>query len=186
MPSKGSEKIEINRAPVLTLWAAVVAERLGHGRLTALSLGSALAAINAQSKGRRLGIYGKGEAKGEGKGKGKGESGRLELPEPDRYVDLMGRAIPVLKTSRGPRAAIHGEEIEPEKVERYLESKFGDHLTPARHALESLAAAYPPATLAAIAFSLYEKFRPEIPRGKKGWGARGVLDLGTVRALREK
>jgi len=31
-------RIEINRAPVLTLWAAVVAERLGHDRRAALTL----------------------------------------------------------------------------------------------------------------------------------------------------
>ena len=32
--------VEINRAPVLTLWAAVVAERLGFDWPTALTLGS--------------------------------------------------------------------------------------------------------------------------------------------------
>ena len=35
--------IRINRAPVLTLWAAVVAERLGFDRATALTLGQAVA-----------------------------------------------------------------------------------------------------------------------------------------------
>ena len=52
-----TQKIKINRAPVLTLWAAVVAERLGYGKETALTLGKAVAGLNAQSKGRRLGIY---------------------------------------------------------------------------------------------------------------------------------
>jgi len=50
-------KITINRAPVLTLWAAVVAERLGFERSEALSLGKAVAGLTAQTKGRRLGIY---------------------------------------------------------------------------------------------------------------------------------
>jgi hypothetical protein len=49
--------ILINRAPVLTLWAATVAERLGFARDEALSLGKAVAGLTAQSKGRRLGIY---------------------------------------------------------------------------------------------------------------------------------
>lgn len=49
--------IEINRAPVLTLWAAIVAERLGYRHDEALTLGKAVAGLNAQSKGRRLGIY---------------------------------------------------------------------------------------------------------------------------------
>ncbi len=50
-------KIQINRAPVLTLWTAIVAERLGFNPDEALSLGKALAGLNAQSKGRRLGIF---------------------------------------------------------------------------------------------------------------------------------
>ena len=52
-----SDTISINRAPVLTLWAAVVAERLGFQRDEALSLGKALAGLNVQSKGQRLGIF---------------------------------------------------------------------------------------------------------------------------------
>jgi len=51
------KKIKINRAPVLTLWAAVVAKRLGYEEETALTLGKAVAGLNAQSKGRKLGIY---------------------------------------------------------------------------------------------------------------------------------
>jgi hypothetical protein len=49
--------ISINRAPVLTLWAAVVAQRLGFAEDEALTLGKAVAGLNAQSKGRRLGIF---------------------------------------------------------------------------------------------------------------------------------
>jgi len=50
-------RITINRAPVFTLWAAVVAQRLGFGEDEALSLGKAVAGLNAQTKGRMLGIY---------------------------------------------------------------------------------------------------------------------------------
>ncbi len=49
-------KITINRAAVLTLWADIVAERLGHSKGEALTLGRAVAGLNAQSKGRRIGI----------------------------------------------------------------------------------------------------------------------------------
>lgn len=49
--------MKINRAPVLTLWAAVVAERLGYPEPSALTLGKALAGLNAQSKGQHLGIF---------------------------------------------------------------------------------------------------------------------------------
>jgi hypothetical protein len=49
--------ISINRAPVLTLWAAVVAERLGFDRATALTLGQAAAGRpQCLCQGRSLGI----------------------------------------------------------------------------------------------------------------------------------
>jgi hypothetical protein len=51
------ERILINRAPVLTLWAAIVAERLGFDREETLSPGKAVAGLTAQSKGRRLAIF---------------------------------------------------------------------------------------------------------------------------------
>ncbi len=40
-----------------------------------------------------------------------------------------------------------------------------------------------PAELAAEAYSLYEKFRPAIPAGARGWGAKGGLDLRLIRKL---
>jgi hypothetical protein len=42
-----SETISINRATVLTLWAAVVAQRLGFAEDEALTLGRAVAGLNA-------------------------------------------------------------------------------------------------------------------------------------------
>ena len=72
--------IRINRAPVLTLWAAVVAERLGFDRDEALSLGRAVAR-NAQSRGRRLGVFRPHEEKPE-KARDRGDGERF-LVEPD-------------------------------------------------------------------------------------------------------
>jgi hypothetical protein len=37
--------------------------------------------------------------------------------------------------------------------------------------------------LAVKAYALYEKFRPEIPPGKRGWGASGKLDLDLIRKM---
>jgi hypothetical protein len=42
---------------------------------------------------------------------------------------------------------------------------------------------FKPTELAQKAFGLYEKFRPSIPEGVAGWGAKGTLDLARVRAL---
>jgi len=51
-----NDPIRINRAPVLTLWAAVVAEQLGFERDTALTLGQAVAGLSAYAKGVSLGL----------------------------------------------------------------------------------------------------------------------------------
>jgi len=57
MTRQNSGRITINRAPVLTLWAAVVAERLGFEWDEALTLGRAVAGLNAYAKGKALGIF---------------------------------------------------------------------------------------------------------------------------------
>jgi len=49
--------------------------------------------------------------------------------------------------------------------------------------MEELARSLPPSELAEKAYALYEKFRPEIPPGKRGWGASGKLDLNLMRKL---
>ncbi len=170
-----TRKIKINRAPVLTLWAVIVAERLGYGHDAALTLGKAVAGLNAQSKGRSLGIFKSREkiAEEEKKRK-KGE---------EFAVDLLGRAVTVVKTEAGLRAAIKGKAIEPESVERYLNSKFGDALPDVQKAMRKLAAASKPRELESQAYALYEEFRPEIPAGTKGWGAQGNLDLDRIASL---
>jgi hypothetical protein len=168
-------KIEINRAPVLTLWAAVVAEALGFEPDEALTLGKTLAGLTAQSKGRRLGIYKPAEER-------KREA--REQPKGEMFsVELLGRSIPALNTPEGVRAASKGQPVDPESVQRYLSGKFGESLDDVRAAMADLASAYDADELEGIAFGLYEKFRPQIPSGKKGWGAKGELDLAYIRSL---
>ena len=174
-----TKKIKINRAPVLTLWATVVAERLGYDEETALTLGKAVAGLNAQSKGKKLGIY---EEKTEGEKK---EDETKEKEADVKFVELLGRGVPAVKTSNGLRAAEKGKPIHAESVRTYLENKFKDDLDEARKAMEKLAKAYTPKQLESKAYGLYEKFRPEIPEGKKGWGAKGELDLEYIRSLAE-
>jgi hypothetical protein len=169
------KSITINRAPVLTLWAVVVAERLGFGKDEALTLGKAVAGLNAQAKGQRLGIFHPSEEKPEqARERGAGET---------FLIELVGRPVPATSTVDGIRATIKGQPITPESVTRYLEGKFGDDLAAARSAMEVLARSFEPQQLEAKAYSLYEKFRPQIPEGKRGWGAQGVLDLDHIRSL---
>lgn len=170
-------KIAINRAPVLTLWATVVAERRGYDRQAALTLGRGLAGLNAQSKGQRLGIY---EKKTD---KSSAQEPKAEKGPRAGAVLLMGREIPTAQTPKGVRAAPGGQAIDPDSVEKYLGQKFGEDLAEARAAMERLAKAYSPTELETVAFSLYEKFRPTVPEGKKGWGAKGELDLDKIVSL---
>jgi hypothetical protein len=166
--------ITINRAPVLTLWAAVVAERLGYSRDEALTLGRAVAGMNAQAKAVHLGLR---------EPKPAGEASRRRQAGEAQTIALLGRAVPVVRTPRGIRAAKDGKPESADAVERYLAGKFGESLDGARSAMKALAARFPPAELAASAYSLYERFRPEIPAGTRGWGAKGVLDLGALAKL---
>src|SRR5450830_1253187 len=124
----GSRTIYINRAPVLTLWAAVVAERLGFRRDEAQTLGRAVAGLNAYSKGVSLGLF-HPSAKSV-KEHRKKLMGRRRLK-----VDVLRRAVPVARTPDGLRALSGGRPISPVSVQRYLQGKFGDHLTPARSAM---------------------------------------------------
>ncbi|MGE5123052.1 MAG: hypothetical protein ACM3H7_00920 [Acidobacteriaceae bacterium] len=175
--------IKINRAPVLTLWGVIVAERLGYRHDEALTLGKVLAGLTAQSKGRRLGIYSKSEAELDEKisqKKKERKTGESVL------VELVGRGIPAVHTQHGLRATNKGQEIAPDSVEKYLEKKFGDRLGEAKAALETLAQAYPPQELERRAFALYEQFRPGIPEGVHGWGATGDLDLELIHKLAKK
>jgi len=49
--------------------------------------------------------------------------------------------------------------------------------------MAELAAAFEPDDLAAAARDLYDRFRPAIPKGRRGWGAKGTLDLDLIRSL---
>jgi hypothetical protein len=168
--------VKINRAPVLTLWATVVAERLGYSPDTALTLGRAVAGLNAQSKEKRLGICNPPEV---------AEGAFQDRPPVKREarIELLGRSVEVQQTEQGLRATAKGEAIQPESVQRYLEKKFGAQLGAVQAAFTELAEAYPPDQLENKAYNLYAAFRPNVPEGVKGWGAAGMLDLEKVRSL---
>jgi hypothetical protein len=86
-------------------------------------------------------------------------------------IEICRRPVPAIKPTDGVRAVIKNKPIEPESVERYLESKFGDSFGAVRAAMRDLA----------NAFGLNEKFRPAIPEGVTGWGAKGNLDIDRIR-----
>ncbi len=176
-PAKNT--VMINRAPVLALWGSVVAEELGFDADTALSLGKVLAGLNAQAKGRALGIYGPPKAHG------RQAPRKVGLGE-EFWIELCGRHLPAKNTEDGIRAVVKDKPVDPGSVQKYLETKFGESLDAVRQAMKALAGSFPPDELNEVAFELYEKFRPEIASGARGWGQKGVLDLERVRTLAGK
>jgi hypothetical protein len=176
MASTGPQTVTVNRAPVLTLWAAVVAERLGFDWAEALTLGRAVAGLNAYAKGKALGIF-------EPAPKAVREQRRALEAGRRLEVSLLHRAVPAVRTADGIRALSKDRPIAPDSVERYLQAKFGEAYGATRAAMTELARALPPTALADEAYALYEKFRPEVPAGVRGWGAAGTLRLARIRAL---
>src|SRR3954454_19050790 len=108
-----ADTIKINRAPVLTLWAAVAAERLGFDRATALTLGQAVAGLSAYAKGVSLGIVEPSPELVREQSDQLAEGERL-------HVDLLGRAVPVVRTPDGLRAVNKGKPGNPAQIEKYL------------------------------------------------------------------
>lgn len=172
--------VTVNRAPVLTLWGTVVAERLGYDEDAALTLSKVMAGLNAQSKGRMLGIFGEPKAPERG-----GPPKKFGLGE-DFWIVLCGRNVPAKNTEDGIRGVVKDKSVDPDKVRTYLKSRFKDGLDAVREAMVELAEAYEPEELEEAAFDLYATFRPKIASGKAGWGQKGELDLDLIRNLSEK
>jgi hypothetical protein len=172
--------IQINRAPVMTLWAVAVAERLGHPHEEALTLGRAVTGLNAYSKAKAIGLISGAEKEP------RKETAKAKAGKPPDTVTLLGRHVPVVKTKEGWRAVAKDAPIEPGAVERYLTSRFKESLPLFTAAMRKLAASRTPKALELEAYSLYERFRPEIPAGEAGWGKAGALSIETIEALSNK
>jgi hypothetical protein len=167
--------IRVNRAPVLTLWATVVAERLGYSPETALTLGRFVAGSSAGAKARRLRISDEKQDAEERHARA------AELKPRRQTVHLLGRDIPVLAADDGALGAEDdGKPASAKSVASYIARAFGDRLGEARAAMEALAASLPPEELNRVGFRLYERFRPDVPEGAQGWGAKGELRVERI------
>jgi len=165
--------VKINRAPVLTLWAAVVANRLVFNWDESLTLGKCVAGLNAQSKGRRLGIFKPSEESAKKR--------REQLKQGEILtVDLLNRAVPAKRTEDGLRGLNKNRIVSSESVRSYLEKKFGDDLDDVKDAMREAAKSVSKHDLQESAYEMYSHFRPTIPSGKKGWGAEGRLYFSKI------
>jgi hypothetical protein len=185
----------VSRTSLLTLWASVVAERLGHERMTALTLAKAVAGTTARLKVRVIGR--------------KQWVGGREETDPDLGMDLprqhgkaamaqvvlLGKRIPLLTDASGqPRAALRtlptrdggvADEYvaaDPAEVDRYLIKTFGLHLADLRTAMEGLAACYEPMELNRIGRQLYENFQSSGPHNHKGRPGKAAQEIENVLA----
>jgi hypothetical protein len=100
-------------------------------------------------------------------------------------VRLLGRDIPVLPAADGtPRANEKGKPMSAAAARAYIARAFGDRLEDVRAEMAALAASLPLDELNRVGFRLYEKSRPDVPRGAEGWGAKGILQLEKIRPAR--
>ena len=143
--------VRVNAAAVLTLWAAVVAERLGHSPDTALSLASAVAGTAARAR-----------------------------PGGSGGITLLGRQVPVASLPDGTIFAADeaGAPAPAEPIRAYLARAFGPRLADVRAAMEALAARHAPDELNQTGIALFETFRPLPPTNG---ALRGVLHLDRIR-----
>ena len=136
--------LEINRAPVLTLWAAVVAERIGHPADTALTLGRAVAGSAARVKARNIG-------REERNADRDADRSGLRSDHVTASVFLLGKTIRLLPTTDFELRAADGEQpADPAAVLRYLAKAFGDHLDEVRQAMDELASRHEQAELVCL------------------------------------
>jgi hypothetical protein len=167
--------IVINRAPVLTLWAAVVAEKLGHPTDTALTLGRTLAGSAARTKARSIG-------REQSRADIAADTPRLRQEHVTAPVFLLEKEVRLLPTEDGELRAADGDKpADPAAVRRYIEKAFGEHLDEVRNAMGELASRYEPAELNRVGFRLYE-YRPEVRHGSEGWGAKAMLEVEKILA----
>lgn len=172
------DQVEINRAPVLTLWVAVVAERQGCTSEEAYTYGRWISGLFAQSKGRSLGIF---EPKEEPTVQERASKRRRDESMGVSHVQVFQHVkIPTLLDNDGNRFAVSdGKPLNPNQVQGYLERAFGNNLDAVKQAMIYLAESMTPEELRQRAYHLYEQFRP----AWKGWGQKGSLHLSKIRNL---
>lgn len=167
-----SKTVVVNRAPVMTAWAMIVAERLGFDREESLSIASVYTEANAVSKGVSLGLI-----------EERRRNDIETLPEGKQpYVDLMGRRIPLYQTRKSKWLALSGgSPVSPSTAFSYISRSFRQTAPYVMGSLRLLAESYSAPKLNELGYSLYADFRPAVD----GWGKRGELRCGRILSLRE-
>lgn len=191
-PSKASAKqepvsdqqqyITINRAPVLTLWVAVVAERQGFSKEAGLTFGKAISGMLAQSKGRSIGVFDKNDTDDNAKHEREEEEHAQGIARHDVFgMSIKAKDVGDEGDVRAMDTSM--KALNHKQVEGYLQRAFGQQLQVAKDALAELANSYKAEEVGDHCYHLYEQFRPSVASGQKGWGQKGQLDLTQIRQL---
>lgn len=197
----------VNRAPVMTVWATILLERLGFSRPEALSLAHCYVNYTSTMRGISLGIIPAAE-----------KERAVHIVGPNQpHFELMGVKIPVMQMQDGTYRGISaGEVVPPEKAFNYMRRSMAQTLPSVFGALTLLADSFmqppPPLTPAEVksetestdepnkpdarqsepqdfgseylnsrGYDLYAEFRPST---SGEWGKKGRLWYDKILALR--
>ncbi|KAF7352722.1 Glutamine synthetase [Mycena venus] len=153
----------VNRAPLMTAWSTLVAERLGFQREEALSIASVYTEMNAVSKGVSMGIYKPGTQYKRSTEAAKG-----------------GSQPPLFKNQDSQwRALSNGTAVQPSTAFSYISRAFRQTTPHIIGTLRLLAESFTPQEINAKGWALYADFRPEV----NGWGERAESLRGKVDAV---
>jgi len=73
--------------------------------------------------------------------------------------------------------------VEPGSVRKYLAGRFKEALPEVESGLTQLANTYEPDELDRAAMDIYMRLRPNVPKGREGWGKAGLLDTAAIDRL---
>ncbi len=132
---QGPKQVLINRAPVLTLWVAIVAEREGYTFEEGLSFGKFISGLFARTKGKRIGIFDdemESEVQKAAEKGGSKNRKKRKLEEVERF-EVFGMKLPGKRLENGLRPAVqNGKPIYPNVVSAYLHRASGVDFDPVK------------------------------------------------------
>ncbi|KAL0070690.1 hypothetical protein AAF712_001911 [Marasmius tenuissimus] len=168
-----TKSVVINRAPLMTLWATMVAERMGFKREEALTIASVYTEMNAISKGVSLGIF----------EEGKKRDSTLQAEAPNlTSISSVEECTPLYQTQDEEwRALLHSTPAKPSAAFGYISRSFRQTTPHVAGSLRLLADSYSPNEINGKAWSLYVKFRPDVNE----WGKRSKVECSDILNLRK-
>lgn len=130
--------------------------------------------MNAITRGLSLGIYTK-------------DSAQVVEASPhgtQPYAELMGRRIPLYKTSEGSWRALNkdGKPVSPATAFSYISRSLKQNTPEIVGSMRLLAQSHTAEHINRVGWSLYAEFRPEA----NGWGKRGRVDCDVILGLRRR